>query len=76
MSNENIFNDSDDEAEKFAKEMHVKTGKHYLTFNATAEEARVIKQAAKDAGMPFGDYLRMKLDEYLRARWVQTLTPV
>ena len=76
VSNDNISNVADDEAEKFAEEMHEKTGKHYLTFRATAEEARVIKQAAKDAGMPFGDYLRMKLDEYLIARWVQILTTV
>jgi hypothetical protein len=69
LPNQNISNLTDDEAEKFAKEMHKKTGNYYLAFHATAEEARVIKQAAKDADMPFGDYLRMKLDEYVAARW-------
>ena len=76
LSNQNISNPTDDEVEKFTKEMHKKTGKYYLTFHATAEEARVIKQAAKDANMPFGDYLRMKLDEYPGGSMVQTLTQV
>jgi hypothetical protein len=74
--NENISNVTEAEAEKFAEEMHEKTGKYYLTFHATSEEANVIRQAAKDAGMPFGDYLRMKLDEYLMARWVKILNTV
>jgi len=68
MPNKDKFTESDyEEADKFAVEMHKKTGRRFVAFPLTEKEEETFKQRAKVAGMSFSDYTRKWLDDHLQA---------